>query len=146
MVVLGDRVGQASAFKMLHAGVNKGRAALMIELLVTAYTAGIYEQVMDKYRIEFPELVKWLGCELIGTPFRAGRRGDEMAELARFVEKEGYTPHMARASWKVLKMVDDLDLRSQYSDADEARWSPKDVIGILSRGLKNNPPKGTGSQ
>jgi len=52
--------------------------------------------------------------------------------------KEGYTPHMAIASWKVLKMVEDLDLRSQYSNADEAHWNPKDVVGILSRGLKNS--------
>lgn len=134
--VLGDRVGQASAFKMMYAGMTKGISSLAVELLVTAHSIGIYEQIMEKYRINHPELVRFIESVVPGLPFRAARRSDEMVELAQLIEKEGFTPNMAPGSRNVLKSIGDLNLRSQYSDADEACWSLKDVIDILSRGFK----------
>jgi 3-hydroxyisobutyrate dehydrogenase-like beta-hydroxyacid dehydrogenase len=143
--VLGDRVGQASAFKVLYAGMTKGVTSVAVELLVTAHSIGLYEQILDKYRNDYPEIVRLVEHWGPGIPFRSARRSHEMVELTRVIKKEGFTPNMAPGSSKVLKMIGDLNLRSQYSDADEARWSLKDVIEILARGLKNNPTNNPGS-
>lgn len=134
--VLGDRVGQASAFKMLYAGMTKGVTSVALELLVTAHSIGLYEQILEKYRSDFPEIVSLVERWGPGIPFRSARRSQEMVELTRVIEKEGFTPSMAPGSSNVLKMVGDLNLRSQYSDADEAYWSLKEVIDILAHGLK----------
>lgn len=143
--VLGDRIGQASAFKVLYAGMTKGVTSVAVELLVTAHSIGLYEQILEKYRNDYPEIVRLVERWGPGIPFRSGRRSHEMVELTRVIEKEGFTPNMAPGSSKALKMIGDLNLRSQYSDADEARWSLKDVIDILAQGLKNNPANNPGS-
>ncbi|MFC1970997.1 NAD(P)-binding domain-containing protein [Chloroflexota bacterium] len=136
--VLGDSIGQASAFKMMYAGMTKGISSLAVELLVTAYSIGIFDEIMEKYRHDKPELVGFIESILPGLPFRAGRRSEEMAELVPVIKNEGFIPCMASGSQEVLKMIGDLNFRSQYSDDDEAGWSLKDAVGIMSRGLKKN--------
>ena len=136
--VLGDSIGQASAFKMMYAGMTKGISSLAVELLVTAYSIGIFDEIMEKYRLDHPQLVGFIESILPGLPFRATRRSEEMAELVPVIKKEGFTPCMASGSQEVLKMLGDLNLRSQYSDDDEAGWSLKDAVGIMSRSLKKN--------
>jgi len=134
--ILGDRIGQASAFKMMYAGMTKGISSLAVELLTAAHTIGIYPQVMKRYRLNHPELVRFIEQVLPGLPFRAARRSEEMVELATVIEKEGLTPNMALGSMNTLKTIGDLNLRSRYSDQDEASWSLEDVVAILSRALK----------
>ena len=129
--VLGDRVGQASAFKIIYAGLTKGLSALSAELLIAAYSLGIMDQIVERYRKSYPEIVVFMESNLPRVPFRAGRRSDEMEELSETMRVAGLDPVMAPASKQMLKSIGDLDLRSVYSDADEAKWDIVDVVEIL---------------
>jgi hypothetical protein len=65
------------------------------------------------------------------VPFRAGRRSEEMEELAATMRMASLEPVMALASSHMLKSIGALDLRSVYTDADEEHWDIADIIGIL---------------
>jgi hypothetical protein len=137
--VLGDRTGQASAFKILYAGFTKGLSALSTELLLAAHSLGILDQMTTRYRKSYPELVDFMEANIPRLPFRAGRRSEEMEELAATMRAAGLEPIMAPASGRMLKIIGALDLRSAYSDSDEAGWGIEEVMVILhSRLVKEN--------
>lgn len=129
--LLGDRVGQASAFKMIYAGLTKGLSALSAELLLTAYSLGIMDQIVERYRKSYPEVVAFMESNFPRLPFRAGRRSEEMEELSETIRAAGLEPFMAPASKRMLRSIGDLNLRSAYSDADEATWNIANVMEIL---------------
>ncbi len=45
--ILGDRPGQASAFKIVYAGLTKGVSSLLVESLLLAHSLGILEPIMN---------------------------------------------------------------------------------------------------
>lgn len=133
--ILGDQSGQASAFKIVYAGLTKGLTSLMLEQLMLAQALGILEPIIKRYRAKFPDLVEQMEGTLPGIPFRAARRSDEMEELTNTLEEEGMTPIMAPASQRMLASVGALNLRKEYTDADEAAWDIKKVVALLQRRL-----------
>lgn len=129
--ILGDRPGQASAFKIVYAGLTKGVSSLMVELLLLAHSLGILEPIIAQYRRKFPDLVRFAESNLPGLPFRAARRSDEMEELSRTIAAEGLTPVMAPASRRLLASLGELNLRAEYSEGEAEKWDVQSVIALL---------------
>lgn len=139
--ILGDRAGQASAFKIVYAGLTKGIASLMLEQLLVAHGLGILEKISEQYRAKFPDIMQTVEETFPGIPFRAARRSEEMAELCNTIEGAGMTPVMAAASQRMLASVGALKLRSEYTDADEANWDAKAVVSLLYQRLSGKDAK-----
>jgi 3-hydroxyisobutyrate dehydrogenase-like beta-hydroxyacid dehydrogenase len=133
--ILGDQAGQASAFKIVYAGLTKGISALTAELFILAHALGIRDQIMEVYRAKFPDVMRFAEANLPRLPFRAGRRSDEMEELSRTIEEAGLTPLMALASQQFLASIGELNLRAEYSDADEEKWDVQTVLKLLHERL-----------
>jgi len=129
--ILGDRPGQASAFKIVYAGLTKGVSSLMMELLLLAHSLGILEQIISQYRSKFPDLMRFAENNLPGLAFRAARRSDEMEELSLTIAAEGLTPFMAPASQGLLASLGKLNWRAEYSEAEAEKWDVKSVIALL---------------
>ena len=128
---LGDLTGQASAFKILYAGLSKGVSSLMLEMMLLSHSLGIREQITARYKATFPDIVRFMEENLPSLPLRAGRRAEEMEALCRTIEEAGLTPIMAPASRRVLASVGDLKLQSEYSEADEEKWDVETVVKLL---------------
>ncbi len=129
--VLGERIGQASAFKMIYAGLTKGLSALSAELLLAAHSLDIMDQIVERYRSSFPEIVAFMESNLPRVPFRAARRSEEMEELSATIRAAGLEPVMAPAAGRMLKTLGDLNLRASYSEEDEAQWNLPEVMKIV---------------
>jgi putative dehydrogenase len=129
--ILGDRPGQASAYKIVYAGLTKGVSSLMLEMLLLAYSLGILEPMIAQYRKKFPDLVRFAESNLPGLPFRAARRSDEMEELSLTIAAQGLTPVMAPASRRLLASLGELNLRAEYTEADAEKWDVESVISLL---------------
>ncbi len=81
---VGDRVGQASANKMLRSILIKGIEALLIECLVAARRCGIEERILDSVGETFPG-VDWRKAATYNfgrTAIHGARRVTEMQEVA----------------------------------------------------------------
>ncbi|HZT06436.1 MAG TPA: DUF1932 domain-containing protein [Chloroflexota bacterium] len=96
--VLGDEVGQASAFKVLYAGLTKGLSAIGIELLSGAAKLGLREPLLEKYRTSQPGIYRFFEHTLPGLPPRAARRSEEMVELSDTLEPLGLSANMAHGA------------------------------------------------
>jgi len=58
--VLGPTVAQASAFKVVYAGLTKGLQGLFVELLMGAKRFGLLDEIFKALRGEFPVVVRYV--------------------------------------------------------------------------------------
>lgn len=103
--VLGPAIGQASAFKIVYAGLTKGLQGLLVELLVGARKFGMLEEILARYEESFPGLPEKVGQSIAALPVHAARRSEEMAELYQTFRHHGLKPFIAPSVEKTLKAI-----------------------------------------
>jgi L-threonate 2-dehydrogenase len=109
--VLGTGTSQASAFKVVYAGLTKGLQGLFVELLMGAKRFGLLDEIIKRYDESFPGLLEKISSSIVGLRIHAGRRAEEMDELQRTYAHYGMQALMAPAIQKVLGSIADLDVR-----------------------------------
>lgn len=107
--MLGSEVGQASAFKIVYAGLTKGLQGLFVELLIGARKFGLLAEIMRQYEESFPGLLGRIGPSIVGLKVHAGRRAEEMTELSQTFRHDGLRAVMAPATKKLLQGIAALD-------------------------------------
>jgi 3-hydroxyisobutyrate dehydrogenase-like beta-hydroxyacid dehydrogenase len=107
--VLGAKAGQASAFKVVYAGLTKGLQALLTELLLGARKFDLLQEIMRRYEESFPGLVGKVGGSIAALPVHAGRRAEEMRELGETFRHHGLKAVIAPATKKILEQIAALD-------------------------------------
>lgn len=113
--IVGSDAGQASALKVLYAGMTKGLSALGTELMAGAERLGIRDLLLEKYAGTHPDVARFLNGNLPELPPRARRRAEEMLELTRTLEELDLPAHMASAAQATLD-----GLADRYEDAPTA--------------------------
>ena len=109
--VLGSGTSQASAFKVVYAGLTKGLQGLFVELLMGAKRFGLLDEIMKRYEESFPGLLDKVSSSIVGLRIHARRRAEEMDELERTYAHHGMQALLAPAIQKVLASIADLDIR-----------------------------------
>lgn len=107
--VLGPDNSQASAFKVVYAGLTKGLQGLFVELLMGARKFGLLDEIIERYNESFPDLLNRLSHSIAGLRIHAGRRAEEMDELKRTFAHHDMTAIMAPATQKVLSRIAALE-------------------------------------
>jgi len=108
--VLGPNTNQASAFKVVYAGLTKGLQGLFCELLMGAQRFGLLNEIRAQYEESFPGLLEKISPSIVGLRIHAGRRAEEMDELKRTFDHYGMTALMAPAVQQVLEAIAALDV------------------------------------
>jgi 3-hydroxyisobutyrate dehydrogenase-like beta-hydroxyacid dehydrogenase len=108
--VLGPNTSQASAFKVVYAGLTKGLQGLFCELLMGAQRFGLLKEIRAQYEESFPGLLDKVSSSIVGLRIHAARRAEEMDELKRTFAHYGMTALMAPAVEQVLEAIAALDL------------------------------------
>ena len=114
--ILGANTNQASAFKIVYAGLTKGLQGLFCELLMGARRFGLLNEVRAQYEESFPGLLDKISASIVGLQIHAGRRAEEMDELKRTFIAHGLDSFMAPAAQKVLQAIAALNV-GQASDS-----------------------------
>jgi 3-hydroxyisobutyrate dehydrogenase-like beta-hydroxyacid dehydrogenase len=108
--VLGPAVAQASAFKVVYAGLTKGLQGLFVELLMGARSFGLLDEILNRYEESFPGLLDKVTSSIVALRIHAGRRAEEMDELKRTFNHHGMNAFMAPAVKKVLQSIAALEV------------------------------------
>lgn len=107
--VLGPNTNQASAFKVVYAGLTKGLQGLFCELFMGARRFGLLKELSAQYEDSFPGLIDKVSSSIVGLRIHAGRRAEEMDELKRTFNYHGMSSFMAPAAQKVLEAIAALE-------------------------------------
>ena len=103
--VLGAGTTQASAFKIIYAGLTKGLQGLFCELLMGARQYGLLHELRAQWEESYPGLLDKVANSIVGLRIHAGRRAEEMDELRRTFNAEGLHSYMAPGAQKVLEAI-----------------------------------------
>ena len=122
-IVVGTRIGAASAVKMSTASVYKGTAALLAHALLTAEQNGVLEHVLDDLRAGSPELVARVERRLASAASKSSRYVAEMHEIAAAQAAAGLTPSLFEAI---------ADVFSALSESELAQSAPEDLPGRIT--------------
>ena len=131
--ILGDQIGQASAFKMLFSGLNKGLVSVLSELTVAAQEYDFLDDLLACYQDLFPGVMQALEWLLPTYPFHAARRAEEMRELAETLEHLQSSSVMARGTQQTLAEIGQLRLTERFPEYGEQDWTMREVIDALAR-------------
>jgi 3-hydroxyisobutyrate dehydrogenase-like beta-hydroxyacid dehydrogenase len=107
--LLGPNTNQASAFKVVYAGLTKGLQGLFCELFMGARRFGLLKELTAQYEDSFPGLIDKVSSSIVGLRIHARRRAEEMDELKRTFNHHGMESFMAPAVQKVLESIAALD-------------------------------------
>lgn len=113
-----DEVGLASAIKMVRSIMMKGMESLYLECMRAANHFGIEQRVLDTIDKSTAGRTWTDGANLTmpRTAVHAGRRADEMAQVALTLQEIGMDPTMAQATEKNLRWCAGLGLKEIYKD------------------------------
>lgn len=140
--VLGPNTNQASAFKVVYAGLTKGLQGLFCELLIGARRFGLLNEIRAQYEESFPGLIDKVAPSIVGLRIHAGRRAEEMDELKRTFNAHGLDSFMAPAAQKVLEAIAALNL-GRASESGVRQGELLDTLEMFyGKGLLQLKPQG----
>ena len=137
--VLGTGTSQASAFKVVYAGLTKGLQGLFVELLMGAKRFGLLDEIIKRYDESFPGLLEKVSSSIVGLRIHAGRRAEEMDELQRTYAHYGMQSIMAPAIQKVLGSIAELDIRESSEKGAREGDLMETLELFYQQGFLSNP-------
>ena len=143
--VLGASTNQASAFKVVYAGLTKGLQGLFCELFMGARRFGLVEEIRAQYDESFPGLLEKVSSSIVGLNIHAGRRAEEMDELKRTFDHFGMKSFMAPAAQKVLEAIAALPRGEASASGARAGDLAETLERFYEMGLLRNSPESENS-
>ncbi len=126
--VLGSRVGDASAVKILRSVLTKGIEALAVECLVAAHRQGLVAEVLDNLRdIDAQGFAGFLETLTVTHLVHAKRRLEEVEKAALNLRETGIEPLMTEATRRSHKRTSD----ARVAPADGVKPSLEEALKIL---------------
>jgi 3-hydroxyisobutyrate dehydrogenase-like beta-hydroxyacid dehydrogenase len=131
---IGDRIGQASAIKMIRSVFMKGLEALFIEMLLGARRYEVEEAVVESVErsIEGKALRKIMDTLVVSQARHSARKAAEMSHVMATLSEAGVPDVMSRASRGVFLWLVDLDLLRDQPSQD---LGYERVIDLLDRAV-----------
>ncbi len=102
---VGKEIGQASGLKMVYAALTKGTSALSIELLVAAMRMGLYDALINEFKLSQADRLDSLSRGLQSIPSKSKRWVGEMEEIAKTFGSLGLTPKILEGAADLYRFV-----------------------------------------
>ena len=131
-IVVGDRIGDASAVKMSTASVYKGTTAVLTQALLAAKANGVLEHVLADLEGGAPELVSNSGRRVANGATKAARYVGEMREIAETQSRAGLTPALFEAMAEVYAALSRTSFAHRHPEELGSDPALEDVLDELA--------------
>ncbi len=124
---IGERIGDASAIKMIRSVFLKGFTSVLFECLLAAHKAGVADRVLDSIQGTFPEQ-DWRKLADYYAPrkvLHAKRQAAEMREVAETLAEIDVAPRTTIASAELMEWIAALGL------TDRPGGLPKSYAAVM---------------
>ena len=126
--VVGDKPGQASAFKMTISAIPKGLSALFAEIMLFASEMQLLPEALAACEEIYPAVLEIMRRMLPTYPQHAGRRCQEIQEVEKTMRRSGVEPRIMHAVEQVTAEVAKVDWEEiPHTGA----WSMEEVLLAL---------------
>ena len=135
IIVVSDRVGDASALKMCFAAINKGTQLLWLDILIAARRLGVDELLEKQLRQNPANVVDAVVGVLPMLPPKAYRWVPEMQEIAKTLGSAAITSKVFEGAADICAFVAANPLGKESPENRDKNRSGHDVVKILASGL-----------
>jgi 3-hydroxyisobutyrate dehydrogenase-like beta-hydroxyacid dehydrogenase len=132
--VIGQEIGQASGLKMVYAASTKGNSALSIELLVAAWRMGLYETLIEEFKLSQADRYASLRQGLQTVPSKSNRWIGEMEEIAKTFAGLGLTPKILEGAADLFRFVSENPVSKETPETIDRKRTLEQLIRILAEG------------
>jgi 3-hydroxyisobutyrate dehydrogenase-like beta-hydroxyacid dehydrogenase len=101
--VVSDRIGEASALKMVYAGWTKGTSALLLAVREAARAEGVEDALLEEWRISLPQLAERWEAARRSAQAKGWRWVGEMEEIAATFAADGLPPGFHEAAAEIYR-------------------------------------------
>ena len=121
--IVGASVGDASSIKMLLAGLNKGIAALFIELSAAAQNADLLPETLETYDSLYPGIMEVVRRILPSYPIHATRRVAELSELEKTILSWGSSSTVIPGARAIVRAIANGNVQGNSIEELIIGWS-----------------------
>lgn len=133
IVVVSERIGDASALKMCSGALTKGTQALWLEVLYAAKNLGVHEHLEREVQGSRSAIYEWVLGQLPIMPPKAYRWVPEMLEISKTFDESGMTPDVFKGISDICAFVAATELGREAPEEARAHGrSGKDVVNALA--------------
>ncbi len=136
--VVGERPGQASAFKMIISGIPKGLSALFIETMVFARDMNLLPEAIEACDEIYPSITEITRRMLPTYPKHAGRRCEEIQEIEKTMLRNGLKPQITHA---VREVTCGLTGVPWTADNDRQQLTMEEIIEAIYQSTLQHTPR-----
>lgn len=102
---ISDRIGKASALKMVYAASTKGNWTMQVALLMAASQHGVLETLLGEFEYSQGAALEAMKRRLPFLPADAARWVPEMQEIAATMADAGVTPKFHQGAAEIFKLL-----------------------------------------
>lgn len=130
--VLGERIGDASALKMLDAIIGKGVTALVLQMLIAAERLGVANELEEQFTSARKKINDVVLDALPVMPSKSYRWVPEVMEIAKTLEAAGMTPRMIEGAAEVYEFVAGTALGREMPENRDRALDGRGVVKQLA--------------
>lgn len=133
---IGEKVGQASALKVIRSIFMKGFEAALVESMYTAEVYGVSEKNMESILSFFQTkpMDELLNMFITTDVVHARRRAEEMEAICHMLREADLESTMSEASMKKLNWVGDLGMEEDWKNQPPEHW--EDALKVMVKRSK----------
>jgi len=139
VVPIGDRLGQASALKMLYAAFRKGSNALYLNVLLAAHRYGLYDALDGEFGSSQADVRRQMERLIPAMPADSVRWSSEMEEIAATFRAVDLSDGFAQGAHDVYALLARTSFSAEVRETvDRRRTARETIMQILKE--KDAPP------
>ena len=135
---VGDKIGQASAMKMVYASATKGAFSLFASVAVMAELTGLRDELFAEFAASKPDILKNMQMMVPRIPVDASRWMAEMEEISATFSSFGMTPKFHQGARELMELANKTPLASETRETLPDNPNINEVLDMYVRALKDS--------
>jgi 3-hydroxyisobutyrate dehydrogenase-like beta-hydroxyacid dehydrogenase len=128
VVPIGDRLGQASALKMLYAAFRKGSNALYLNVMLAAHRYGLYDALDREFGSSQADIRRQMEKLIPAMPADSVRWTSEMEEIASTFRAAGLSDGFAQGARDVFALLARTSLSAEVRETVDRRRTARETV------------------
>ena len=135
VIVMGPKIGQASAIKMTYAALTKGTWTLHISILLAAEKLGVSDALLDEFENSQSAALNAMRTRLPFLPADSARWIGEMEEIANTFAGVGVTPQFHKGAAEVFRLLARTPFASETRDDMDRSRTLEQALAVYAENL-----------
>ena len=135
--IIGNKIGKASAMKMVYASATKGTFALHAAVITASRKLNLFNEYIDELKYSKPNILEAMENMVPKIPLDADRWGGEMLEIAKTYEEINLTPKFHQGAADVMDLANKTPIANETRENFDKSRSLLEAVDMLVEASKN---------